>query len=64
MTERKIPSPALRERVDREARRVRAERSEVLESERRRAAPSPSHRYATGPSLSRNGGEGNVGDAP
>jgi hypothetical protein len=51
-----FPSPALRER---EAEgRVRAERSEVSEGERRLAPPSPSYRCATGPSLSRGAGEG------
>jgi hypothetical protein len=57
-TELDLPSPALRERVAEG--RVRAERSEVSESERRVAPPSPSHRSAMGPSLSRNAGEGCV----
>jgi hypothetical protein len=52
------PSPALRERVASEVSRVRAERSEVPERPRRFALPSPSHRFATGPSLSRIAGEG------
>jgi hypothetical protein len=51
------PSPALRERVARETKRARAERSEVAGSERRCAPPSPSHRLAMSPSLSRNAGE-------
>jgi hypothetical protein len=53
-----ITSPAMRERVDREARRVKVARQRVPEGERRSAPPSPSHRCATGPSLSRDAGEG------
>jgi hypothetical protein len=52
-----IPSPALRERVAEG--RVRAARSAVAGSGCF-APPSPSHRSATGPSLSRNAGEGYV----
>ena len=52
------PSPALRARAAEG--RVRAERSEVLGSERRFAPPSPSHAFGVGPSLSRNAGEGYV----